>query len=641
MAAKPVLLCVDDEPEVLRAIERDLRQGYGESYRVLRASSGASALATLEQLRTRNSPLALLLVDQRMPEMSGVELLARSLPLFPTAKRVLLTAYADTDAAVRAINVAQIDYYLLKPWEPPSERLYPPLNELLADWQASYRPAFEGVTVIGHRWSPKAFEIRNFLARNLVPYRWLDIERSSEAQRLAAVAGSTQPPAAGEAQSAAVNGETPSTVGEVAVTGEAQSAPKQPSVMREAQSEEGRAAAPGQEASEKALPEPPGPAASGPSAAPGPQSQPAPQSPPELPLVFFPDGTWLADPSRGQLAEKLGLKTRAENAFYDLVILGGGPSGLAAAVYGASEGLHTLLVERDAPGGQAGTSSRIENYLGFPEGLSGAALTWRAVQQARRFGVEILEPQEAVALRREDPYRVITLADGTQVSCHTLIIATGVSYRKLDVPGIDPLTGAGVYYGAALTEAMACRGDDVFLVGGANSAGQAALYFAQFARRVVMLVRADSLQKGMSQYLVDRIAQTSLIEVRLHSVVVGVHGESRLEAIDVRDNRNGTVTTVPARALFIFIGAEPRTAWLDGVVERDERGFVVSGRDLLRDGKPPAGWTLERNPYLLETSVPGVFVAGDVRLGSVKRIATGVGEGAFAVSFVHQYLQQV
>jgi thioredoxin reductase (NADPH) len=635
MAAKPVLLCVDDEPEVLRAIERDLRQGYGERYRILRASSGASALATLEQLRTRNSPLALLLVDQRMPEMSGVELLARSLPLFPTAKRVLLTAYADTEAAVRAINVAQIDYYLLKPWEPPSERLYPPLNELLADWQASYRPAFEGVTVIGHRWSPKAFEIRNFLARNLVPYRWLDIERSAEAQRLAAVAGSARPPAAGEAQSAG---------GEAAETGEAQSAPSQPPVMGEAQSAADEApAAPGQGPAKdgKTLPDFPGPAASSSSTAPGPQSQPAAQSPPGLPLVFFPDGTWLADPSRGELAEKLGLKTRAENAFYDLVILGGGPSGLAAAVYGASEGLHTLLVERDAPGGQAGTSSRIENYLGFPEGLSGAALTWRAVQQARRFGVEILEPQEAVALRREDPYRVVTLADGTQVSCHTLIIATGVSYRKLDVPGIDPLTGAGVYYGAALTEAMACRGDDVFLVGGANSAGQAALYFAQFARRVVMLVRADSLQKGMSQYLVDRIAQTSLIEVRLQSVVVGVHGESRLEAIDVRDNRNGTVTTLPARALFIFIGAEPRTAWLDGVVERDERGFVVSGRDLLHDGKPPAGWPLERNPYLLETSVPGVFVAGDVRLGSVKRIATGVGEGAFAVSFVHQYLQQV
>jgi thioredoxin reductase (NADPH) len=586
MAAKPVLFCVDDDPEVLRAIERDLRQEYGERYRVVRTGSGSSAVAALEQLKTRNGSLALLLADQRMPQMTGVELLERSLPLFPGAKRVLLTAYADTDAAIRAINGAHIDYYLLKPWDPPAERLYPPLNDLLAEWQAAYRPPFEGVTVVGHRWSAKAFEARDFLARHLVPYRWLDIETDAEGRRLVAmatpVASAVTTPAAG-----AVTRSDSTTATEVA---------------------------------------PPASAA----AQPG----------PELPLVFFPDGTHLAQPSRGELADKLGLKTRAESSFYDLVIVGGGPSGLAAAVYGASEGLRTLLVERDAPGGQAGTSSRIENYLGFPEGLSGSALTWRAVQQARRFGVEILAPQEATALRLEDPYRVITLGDGSQVSCHALLVASGVSYRKLDVPGIERLTDAGVYYGAALSEAMGCRDEEVFLVGGANSAGQAAMYFAKYARRVVLLVRGNSLAKGMSQYLVDQIAQTPVIEVRLESSVVGVHGESRLEAIDVRDNRDGTVTTLPARALFIFIGAEPRTGWLEGVVERDARGFLLSGTDLVRDGKLPAGWQLDRHPHLLESSVPGVFVAGDVRLGSVKRVATGVGEGAFAVSFVHQYMAQ-
>ncbi|MBV8202948.1 MAG: FAD-dependent oxidoreductase [Acidobacteria bacterium] len=357
-----------------------------------------------------------------------------------------------------------------------------------------------------------------------------------------------------------------------------------------------------------------------------------------LPVVFFADASFLVEPSRAELAERLGLRTRAESRFYDLVIVGGGPAGLAAAVYGASEGLRTLIVERDAPGGQAGTSSRIENYLGFPTGLSGAELARRAVTQAQRFGVEILNPQEATGLRREDPYRIVTLSDGSEVSCHALVVATGVSYRKLGVPGIDRLTDAGVYYGAAMTEAISCKGEDVYLVGGANSAGQAAMYFSRYARRVVMLVRGDSLHKGMSRYLVDQISKTANIEVRLHASVAGVHGEENLEAVDVTDASTGTIETLPTRSLFIFIGAEPRTAWLADVVERDAHGFLLAGSDLAQDGKLPAGWNVDRQPYLLETSVPGVFVAGDVRHGSVKRVASGVGEGSITVSFVHQYL---
>ncbi|HXO29273.1 MAG TPA: FAD-dependent oxidoreductase, partial [Thermoanaerobaculia bacterium] len=360
-----------------------------------------------------------------------------------------------------------------------------------------------------------------------------------------------------------------------------------------------------------------------------------------LPVVFFADNSFLIEPSRAQLAERIGLRTRAESRFYDLVIVGGGPAGLAAAVYGASEGLRTLMVERDAPGGQAGTSSRIENYLGFPAGLSGAELARRAVAQAQRFGVEILNPQEATGLRREDPYRIISLSDGSEVSCHALVVATGVSYRKLAVPGIDRLTDAGVYYGAAMTEAISCQGEDVYLVGGANSAGQAAMYFSRYARRVVILVRGDSLSKGMSHYLVDQILQTPNIEVRVHASVVGVHGGETLEAIDVADSKAGTVETLPGRSLFIFIGAEPRTAWLDGVVERDAHGFLLAGSDLVRDGKLPAGWNVDRQPFLLETSVPGVFVAGDVRRGSVKRVASGVGEGSITVSFIHQHLAHI
>ena len=553
--AKPVLFAIDDDSEVLRAVDRDLRRQYGETYRVMRANSGPSALEALEQLKVRRTPVALFLVDQRMPQMSGVEFLEQAIPVFPAAKRVLLTAYADTEAAIRAINTARVDYYLVKPWDPPEECLYPVLDDLLDDWQAGYRPAFEGVRVVGHRWSPEAFQMRDFLARHQIPYQWLDVETETEAKELVEVVE------------------------------------KQGKV--------------------------------------------------ELPLVFLADGTWLADPSRNELAEKIGFRTQAEQPFYQLIIVGGGPSGLAAAVYGASEGLRTLLVEGEAPGGQAGTSSRIENYLGFPSGLSGADLTRRAVTQAQRFGVEILTPQEAKGLRREDPYRILVLGDGREVSCHALLIATGVSYRKLEVPGVERLTGAGIYYGAAMTEAMSCRDEEVFCVGGANSAGQAAMHFAKYARRVIMLVRGDSLSKSMSQYLIEQIEATPNIEVWYHTNVVEAHGQEHLESIDVKNSETGEVQNHPARSLFIFIGAQPRTSWLEGVVDRDEHGFIPAGPDLVHDGQRPKGWNLDRDPYLLETSVPGVFVAGDVRRGSVKRVASGVGEGSISISFIHQYLSKL
>ncbi len=624
--SKPILLSVDDDPEVLRALERDLRNQYAERFRVLRASSGASALSALAQLRDRQSAVALLLVDQRMPQMNGVELLEKAMQLYPDAKRVLLTAYADTDAAIRAINSAHLDYYLMKPWDPPAERLYPVLDELLGDWMASYRPPFEGVRVVGHRWSPKAFEMRDFLARHHVPYLWLDVETDGEARRLAASAAKANggDHGGGGGAAAAGDGTTPAN-GNGAAAADGNGA--------------GTAAAPGNGA---------GPAAGGNGAGPDALATAAGAAAAGtwvatagLPIVYFADGSFLIEPSRAELADRLGLRMHAESRFYDLVIVGGGPAGLAAAVYGASEGLRTLLIERDAPGGQAGTSSRIENYLGFPAGLSGAELARRAVAQAQRFGVEILNPQEATGVRREDPYRILTLSDGSELSCHALVVASGVSYRKLDVADIDRFTDAGVYYGAAMTEAMTCAGEDVYLVGGANSAGQAAMYFSRYARKVVMLVRGDSLSKGMSQYLVDQIAKTPNIEVRLHASVAGVHGAATLESIDIADSDTGKVETVPTRSLFVFIGAEPRTAWLDGVVERDSRGFLLAGNDLKVDGKLPAGWHEDRDPYLLETSVPGIFVAGDVRHGSVKRVASGVGEGSIAVSFIHQYLARL
>jgi thioredoxin reductase (NADPH) len=554
---KPVLMTVDDDPEVLRAVERDLRKHYAEHYRVLRADSGATALQALQGLKKRNEAVSLLLVDQRMPEISGVEFINKAIPIYPEARRVLLTAYADTDAAIQAINLAKVHHYLLKPWDPPEQQLYPVLDDLLEDWQASYRPAFEGVRVLGHRWSSRSYAVRDFLSRNQVPYLWLDVE------------------------TAANNSEIPSLL--LQAGGEAA----------------------------------------------------------KLPVVFFPDGTSLSDPTTQEIAARLGLRTRAETSFYDFLIVGGGPAGLAAAVYGASEGLRTVMIEREAPGGQAGMSSRIENYLGFPSGLSGSDLARRAVTQARRFGVEILSPQEAIKLRVEGGSKFVTLADNTEIGAKAMLIATGVSYRKLDVPGAERLQGAGVYYGAAMTEAASCHDEEVYIIGGANSAGQAAMFFSQHAKRVIMVVRGKSLEAGMSQYLVDQIRQTPNIDVQLQAYVTEVFGENKLEAVSIFCAASGDTQKVPAASLFIFIGAAPGTEWLAGVVERDEKGFLLSGPDLMRDGKPLKGWPLERDPWLLEASVPGIFLAGDVRYRSIKRVASGVGEGANAVQFVHQYLGSV
>lgn len=553
MATRPVLLAVDDERQVLRAVEADLRRRFGSEYRVMGADSGPVALDTLKRLALRDTPVALLLVDQRMPRMSGVEFLREAMRLYPEAKRVLLTAYADTQAAIRAINEVNVDHYLLKPWEPPEERLYPVLEDLLADWQGHYRPSYEGIRLIGTRWSVRSHEIRDFLGRNQVPYRWLNVEADEEARRLVA----------------ALDGDS---VG--------------------------------------------------------------------LPLLLFPDGSYLSEPSNLELAERVGLRTRAQRPHYDVVIVGAGPAGLAGAVYAASEGLDTLLVERQAPGGQAGTSSRIENYLGFPVGISGADLTRRAVTQAVRFGAELLVPQEATGLEIRDPYRIVRLGDGTELSADAVLIATGVSYRLLNVEGIERYIGAGVYYGAGASEARFVQGEDVYIVGGANSAGQAAVFFSRYARSVTMLVRGPSLSSSMSRYLVDEIEAIPAICVRPNTEIVAVHGGVGLEAITVADSSTGARETVATRALCVFIGATPHTEWLEGLLERDRFGYLVTGPDLSVDGRRPAVWKLDRDPYLLESSVPGVFVAGDVRARSIKRVASAAGEGAMSVQFIHQYRGQ-
>ncbi len=527
---------------MLSAVARDLRREYGKQYRVLRADSGTTALESVRRLKLRNKPVALFLVDQRMPGMSGVEFLEQAIELFPAAKRVLLTAYADTEAAIRAINEVGLDYYLMKPWDPPEEHLYPVLTDLLDDWQGQFSPPFEGIRVVGHRWSAQSHQVKDFLSRNLVPYQWLDIEIDEEAHHLL-----------------------------------------------EFSDADGS----------------------------------------QLPLVLFPDGPPLPQPTNVQIAEKLGLRMHPGLAFYDLVI------------YGASEGLSTLLIESEAPGGQAGTSSRIENYLGFPIGLSGGDLTRRAVAQVSRFGAEILTPLEARGVRAQDSYRFVTLTNGSEISCHALLIATGASYRKLDVPGIERLTGAGVYYGAAITEALACRDKDVYIVGAGNSAGQAAMYLSKYAGSVTILARGGSLAASMSQYLIAQLEAQEKIKVWTGSSVVEAKGTTSLEAITIADVATGDVRTVPAYALFIFIGAMPHTDWVADVLERDPRGFILTGADLVRDGRRPKGWNLDRDPFLLEASVPGVFAAGDVRQRSVKRIASAVGEGSMAVQFVHQYLSRV
>jgi thioredoxin reductase (NADPH) len=555
--AKPILLSVDDDTDVLRAIERDLRSQYGAEYRVIGSDSPEKALTLLKQLKVRNDSVALLLADQRMPKMDGVAFLQAATQVFPDAKRALLTAYADTSAAISAINQAGIHYFFLKPWDPPSDHLYPQLNDLLEDWQASYRPKFEGIRVLGTRWSPRSYDLRDFLARNHVPYQWIDVELSAN---------------------------DPETKNLLDALGDEVS---------------------------------------------------------KLPVVLFPDGTKLLDGVPADVAQKVGLRTRAQTTFYDLAIVGGGPAGLAAAVYGASEGLHTVIIEREAPGGQAGMSSRIENYLGFPSGLSGNDLARRAVVQAQRFGVEILSPQETVGIRTEGSYRIMKLADGNEISCHALMIASGVQWRRLDAPGVDKLQGAGIYYGGGSTEALSCKGELIYIVGGANSAGQAAMNFAKYAERVVMIVRGSSLASTMSQYLIDQVKETPNIQLWAHASIAEVHGESHLEEISVLCSDTNTIERVPASAMFIFIGALPRTDWLGDLVERDERGFILTGPDLIREGNRPKGWTLDRDPFLLETNVPGIFAVGDVRHGSVKRVASGVGEGSVAVQFIHQYLSKV
>ena len=548
---KPILLTVDDDPGVSRAVARDLRRQYGEGYRVVRTESGPQALQTLRELQLRGDLVAVMLADHRMPEMTGLEFLEEAMDLFPRARRALLTAYADTDAAIEAINVVDLDHYLLKPWDPPEEKLYPVIDSLIEAWQATDERSITHTRVVGHRWSARSYEIRDFLARNSVPYRWLTGDEP-EGQRLLVAAG-------------------------VDVTC--------------------------------------------------------------IPLVVTPEGDHLVDPSVSELAARVGLSTTPAIDFYDVVIVGGGPAGLGAAVYAASEGLRTVLVERQATGGQAGQSSRIENYLGFPDGVTGSQLTDRARRQAHKFGAEILTTRDVVGLDARASSRAVRFADGGEVVAHAVLLATGIAYRKLDVPGVDALTGRGLFYGSAVTEAPACSGEEVFIVGGANSAGQAAVFLARHARRVTMLVRGDSLEKSMSYYLIRQIEETPNIDVRLSTEVAAVHGEDHLEGITLRDCIDGSEEKVAAGYLFVFIGAAPRTEWLDGVVARDRAGFVLTGPDLMLDGQRPRGWSLDRDPYYLEASAPGVFAAGDVRANSVKRVASAVGEGAAAIQLLHTYLE--
>jgi thioredoxin reductase (NADPH) len=547
-------MTVDDEPQVLNAVERDLRKHYRGEYRIVKANSGANALTAVQQFKKRNSPLALFLVDQRMPQMAGTEFLEQAQKFYPNSRKVLLTAYADTEAAIASINSIGLDHYLMKPWDPPEQNLYPVLDDLLSDWWATVPVPYEGIRIAGTLWSATSHTVKEFLARNHIPYQWLDIENDAESRTLV-----------------------------------------------EASTEEHR----------------------------------------QLPVVFLPDGEVLVNPGLRELADKCGLQTEATEAFYDLIIVGAGPAGLGAAVYGASEGLSTLFIDKEATGGQAGTSSRIENYLGFPKGLSGADLARRATAQALRLGAELMLAREVKGIRIDDPYRYVTLNDGTEIGCKALIIASGVTTRELEVPGIEGLTGAGIYYGAALTEAAYYRDKHMCVIGGANSAGQGAMFFARYASQVSMLVRGSGLEKGMSQYLVDQIYGSENIDVQTRTIVTEVHGDDRLQAVSVENTDTGEKRTIDSPAMFVFIGAVPRTKMVAGVVERNHAGFILTGPDLIRDGRRPKGWKLKRDPYLLETSVPGIFAAGDVRQGAIRRVASAVGQGANAVNFVHQYLRTV
>ncbi|SFQ26940.1 FAD-dependent oxidoreductase [Hymenobacter arizonensis] len=548
---KPFILAVDDDPQVLAAITRDLRQEFGKDYRILRVGSGPEALTTLQELRVKEESLALIVADQRMPDLEGVELLTASRDLFPDAKRVLLTAYADTEAAIRAINSARLDHYLMKPWDPPEQLLFPTLHDLLNAWQAAHKPRYGGLRLIGFQWSPLSHELKDFLSGYMVGYQWLDFETQPEAQELLKASGYNST---------------------------------------------------------------------------------------DLPLVICADGTAVPNPTKASLAQHLGINSKATQEMYDVVVVGAGPSGLAAAVYGASEGLKTLIIERQTPGGQAGTSSRIENYLGFPTGLSGAELTHRAWTQAVRLGAEFLAPQEVSQLCVQDGYKVLTLSDGSEISTRAVVLTTGVSYRTLDVPGMDRLSGAGVYYGAARTEARSCDAQDVYIVGGGNSAGQAAMYLATYARRVFIVIRGADLAASMSAYLIEQIRSTPNIELLPFSQVKEVCGQDHLEAVMV--DINGTVEKRPARALFVFIGAKPSTEWVNDQIFCDGKGFLLTGRDLLADSRFAATWKKQREPFLLETCVPGIFAAGDSRAGAMARVASAVGEGSMAIKFVHQYLDE-
>jgi thioredoxin reductase (NADPH) len=552
--AKPIIMTIDDEPQVLNVIERDLREHYHSDYRIIKVESGTEALETVRQLKQRNAPIALFLVDQRMPGMSGTEFLEKAIKLYPEARKVLLTAYADTNAAISSINTIGLDHYLMKPWDPPEQHLYPVLDDLLSDWLASVPVPYDGIRVAGTQWSASSHNAKDFLARNQIPYKWLDIEKDAQAKALVESVNKDQY---------------------------------------------------------------------------------------RLPVVFFPDGSLVVNPDPQTLAEKVGLHTQAQRPFYDLIIIGAGPAGLAAAVHGASEGLRTVVIEKEATGGQAGTSARIENYLGFPKGLSGVDLARRATAQATRLGAEILTAQEATHVRIEDPYRFVTLGDGTELSCHALLIATGMTVRKVNVPGIESFTGASVYYGAAITEAKHYQGRQVFVIGGANSAGQGAVFLSQYASQVTILIRGDSLDKSMSQYLIDQINNTQNIKVLLHSEVAAVLGTDRLESITIQNRETGKTETVPADAMFIFIGAAPHTDIVADLVERNEAGFIFTGPDLIRGGRRPKGWKQKRDPFLMETSVPGIFAAGDVRHGVVRRVASAVGQGSVALSFVQKYLETV
>lgn len=548
---KTAILAVDDDPQVLAAVARDLRARYGEDYRIVRGRSGAEGLEAIRELVGRGDTVAVIIADQRMPAMTGTQFLVEAKQIVPDIKSVLLTAYADTEAAITAINEIDLDHYLLKPWDPPEDRFYPIVDELLDEWMAAHPPPYAGIRVLGTRWSPAAHVIKDFLARNRLPYRFSDVERDPEAQATADAAGA------------------------------------------------------------------------------------------ELPLVILPDGTVLAKPDTPTLSSAVGLQTEAKNPFYDLIVIGAGPAGLGAGVYGASEGLRTALLEREATGGQAGTSSKIENYLGFPAGISGGDLATRATSQAMKFGAEIITGPEVTSVELADPIKSVLLSDGQRLGCNALIVASGMTIRRLGVDSVESLVGAGVYYGAAPSEAVTYRGEHVYVVGGANSAGQASMMLSKYAGRVTVLVRHDSIESGMSQYLVDQVRATDNIQVRVNTEIAQAEGNGRLEALVLRDHTTGEEERVEAAGLFIFIGAVPHSDFLDGVVLRNKRGFILTGPDLRIDGQWPLEWPLERDPYLMEASVPGIFAAGDVRQGVVRRVASAVGQGAVAVSLVHQYLQTV